>query len=67
MPTFHVYLANDGWRWRLRASNNRIIAESGEAYTRRDRAQQALQRVRDAFEREGYALRLHERTEHDYA
>ena len=24
--------AADGWRWRLRAANNRIIAESGEAY-----------------------------------
>lgn len=30
-----VYRAADGWRWRLKARNGRIIADSGEAYTRR--------------------------------
>lgn len=34
----HVYKADDGWRWRLRASNGRIIADSGEAYTNRSKA-----------------------------
>lgn len=24
------------WRWRLRAANHRIVAESGEAYRNRD-------------------------------
>lgn len=33
--TFQVYKAADGWRWRLVASNGRIVADSGEAYTRR--------------------------------
>lgn len=34
-PTFVVYRAKDGWRWRLKARNGRIVAESGEAYTRK--------------------------------
>ena len=28
-PRFQVYEAADGWRWRLLAANNRLIAESG--------------------------------------
>lgn len=28
-----VYKARDGWRWRLRAGNNRIIACSGESFS----------------------------------
>lgn len=31
-PKFEIYRAKDGFRWRLKASNGRIIAESGEAY-----------------------------------
>ena len=27
-----IYRAKDGWRWRLKASNGRIVADSGEAY-----------------------------------
>lgn len=31
--TYHVYQdANGHWRWRLRAANNKIIANSGEGY-----------------------------------
>lgn len=30
-----IYEAKDGWRWRIRARNGRIIAESGEAYKTR--------------------------------
>lgn len=37
-----IYHARDGWRWRIRARNRRIIAESGEAYTRRRDASRAL-------------------------
>lgn len=36
-----VYNAKDGWRWRMQAPNNRIVAESGEAYTRRASAVRA--------------------------
>ena len=33
-PKFEVYPAADGWRWRLRAANVRIVA-TGEAHTRK--------------------------------
>lgn len=33
-PRFEVYQARDGWRWRLRAANGRIVA-TGEAHTRK--------------------------------
>ena len=33
-PLFEVYPAKDGWRWRLRAANGRIVA-TGEAHTRK--------------------------------
>lgn len=29
---FQVYQSIGQWRWRLRAANNRTIADSGEAY-----------------------------------
>ena len=33
-PKFEVYAAADGYRWRLKASNGRIVA-TGEAHTRK--------------------------------
>lgn len=39
--TLTVYPAADGWRWRLRAKNGRIVADSGEAYARKRNAAQA--------------------------
>ena len=36
-PHFEVYPAKDGWRWRLRAANGRIVA-TGEAHTRKSDA-----------------------------
>jgi len=33
--------AKDGWRWHMRTRNGRIVAESGEAYTRHVDAQRA--------------------------
>ena len=30
------------YRWHLKASNGRIIAESGEGYKRKDRCEQAM-------------------------
>lgn len=33
-PKFEVYPAADGYRWRLKASNGRIVA-TGEAHTRK--------------------------------
>ncbi len=44
---FIIYKAKDGWRWRLKASNNKIVAESGEAYTRAYSARKAIHRLQD--------------------
>jgi uncharacterized protein YegP (UPF0339 family) len=43
-PRFDVYLAADGWRWRLLAGNNKVIA-SGEAHTRERDAWRAIRTV----------------------
>lgn len=43
--TLSIYQARDGWRWRLRAANGRIVAESGEAYTRKAGAIKAANRL----------------------
>ena len=48
-PTFVAYRAKDGWRWHLRARNGLIIAESGEAYTRRYGCMQAIDTVLEAI------------------
>jgi uncharacterized protein YegP (UPF0339 family) len=42
---FHVYPSKDGFRWRLVTANNRIVAESGEAYTRERDAERAARRA----------------------
>ena len=41
---FQVYKAADGWRWRLLAGNNKVIA-SGEAHTRERDARRAAANV----------------------
>ncbi len=33
--TVTVYKAKDGYRWRAKSRNGRIVAESGEAYVRK--------------------------------
>jgi uncharacterized protein YegP (UPF0339 family) len=40
-----IYKAADGWRWRLKAANHRIVAESGEAYVGRREVLRAVNRV----------------------
>jgi len=37
-----IYPAEDGHRWRLKSSNGRIVADSGEAYTRSYDAKKAF-------------------------
>lgn len=32
-----VYKAKDGWRWRLKSANGKIVAESGEGYRQKPR------------------------------
>lgn len=43
---FEVYQARDGWRWRLRAGNHRIVAV-GEAHPRRRDAFRAAKNLSD--------------------
>lgn len=45
---FRVYLAADGWRWRLVAGNGRILADSGESYSRERDVYRALAAVLEA-------------------
>lgn len=41
-----IYVDKAGeWRWRLRASNGKIIADGSEGYCRRKAATNAVQRV----------------------
>ncbi|MCG1003070.1 MULTISPECIES: HVO_2922 family protein [Halobacterium] len=45
---FDVYEDADGdYRWRLRAENGNVVADSGEGYTRRGEAEDAVERVRN--------------------
>lgn len=37
--------ASGEWRWRIRAANGRIIAASGESFTRKWSAKRALRRA----------------------
>jgi len=47
MAKFEVYSDKQGqFRWRLKANNNRIMADSGEGYASRASARQAAERVR---------------------
>ena len=43
---FQFYQDRSGeWRWRLYAPNNRIVADSGEGYSRKADAMRAAKRV----------------------
>jgi uncharacterized protein YegP (UPF0339 family) len=45
-PRLQVYEdAHGEWRWRLRAANGRIVADSAEGYVNRSGAQRAAQTV----------------------
>ncbi|HWW10972.1 MAG TPA: DUF1508 domain-containing protein, partial [Brevundimonas sp.] len=41
--------AADGWRWRFKEDNGKIMAESGEGYASEQGCDQALQKVRRNF------------------
>jgi len=58
-PRFQVYEDASGqYRWRLKAANGRIIAESGEAYTRkRDSSRAVAGVVAAVIEARGAELR----------
>lgn len=49
---FHYYKARDGqWRWRLRARNGRIIADSAEGYANKVNVWRAVRNLKKAFPR----------------
>jgi uncharacterized protein YegP (UPF0339 family) len=59
--TFLLYQdAKGGWRWRLRSGNNRIIADSGESYTRFADAERSLDAIQDACNGIADAARISE-------
>jgi uncharacterized protein YegP (UPF0339 family) len=47
--TITVYKARDGWRWKWRSGNGRILAVSSEGYTRRAGAVNAVFSMEEAF------------------
>ena len=48
-PKIEIYRAKDGHRWRLRAANGKILADSGEAYTRKSDAAKGCARTMQAM------------------
>jgi uncharacterized protein YegP (UPF0339 family) len=48
---FELYRDAKGeWRWRLRARNGEVVAESGEGYTRREDCEHGIGLVRQSAE-----------------
>lgn len=48
---FELYRDAKGeWRWRLRARNGEIVAESGEGYVRREDCEHGIALVRQSAE-----------------
>ena len=48
-PTVEFYIdAKKHWRWRLRAANGRILADSGEGYATEAKARRGFRTARDA-------------------
>lgn len=46
MPKFEIYRdTSGGWRWRLVATNGRIVADSAEGYTTKHKAIAAAENV----------------------
>jgi len=43
--TYQIFKAKDGWRWRLKSSNGRILADSGEAYQRKSGLMKTLNSI----------------------
>lgn len=57
VTVFRVFKDKAGqWRWRLVARNGKIIADSGEGYTRERDAMRAAQRVATMIQTEAVAI-----------
>lgn len=54
---YYIYKDQAGyWRWRLRAANNRTIADSGEGYHNKSDCQSAIDLVKGSFNAPVYEL-----------
>ncbi|MBP9952705.1 MAG: DUF1508 domain-containing protein [Cypionkella sp.] len=54
--TFHLYKDGIGqWRWRLKAANNKIVADSAEGYWNKADAEHGINLVKGAFSAPVYA------------
>ena len=52
-----IWKAKDGWRWNCKATNGKIVGESGEAFTReRDVKRSLLAIARSIFRLSGGAV-----------
>jgi len=49
MTRIELYKARDGWRWRLMAANNKLIAEGGEAYKTKASVKRAASMLTSKF------------------
>lgn len=47
---FEIYDAKDGWRWRLRAGNGRIVADGAEAYDSKSNVKRAIHDLLEAVD-----------------
>ena len=46
---FHIYKDAAGeWRWRLKAANGKVLADSGEGYNTKQACKDGIQLVKDA-------------------
>jgi uncharacterized protein YegP (UPF0339 family) len=45
-----IYPAQDGWRWHRVAPNGEVVSESGEAYERKDGAEEAAARQHEGLD-----------------
>ena len=57
--TVHIWRAKDGYRWRVLASNGRIVAESGEAYTRSYDCKKAFYKLAEHIKLTGIDYVIH--------
>ncbi len=46
---YQVYQSDGQWRWRLRAANNRIVANSGESYWNKADCLSAIDLVKGSY------------------
>lgn len=56
---FHVYKDKAGeWRWKLKARNGRVVADSGEGYKRKAAAIKTLTSIIESINSDEYKLEV---------